>query len=216
MPIGDSPLADKTKESGHGIPQTVPVSWEAINTRQNEIKMQDDSVEEAMGRAAGELSSARKDRLVDLTFFVQLAKALDVGDFNSFVAKPSWKTATSADEEHALRSILHAVDEVRFVLTRGFSLDVDAALRESCSDLAASRKTREWNRHGVIKDPLDDALFSVDADEFLTAVHDQGAAVRAAVLPIFIHAPELELPAVGRKAVIILSPAPASEARGAA
>lgn len=114
-----------------------------------------------------------------------------------------------------LRSILRAVDDVRFVLTRGFSAEADAAVRESCSELAASRKTREWNRHGVIKDPLDDSLFSVDAEEFLSAVHEQRATVRATVLPMFIHAPELQLPAVGRRAVIILSPAAVSEARGA-
>jgi hypothetical protein len=205
--IGDSILGVKKHQGGYGLPQTIPVNWKQVASHQSTQQLSDSELADKMGLLPEALAFARSGKRVDLSFFVQLVNAIDVRDLNTLVAKPSWRESTDVNDEPALRALLLGADEVHFVLGQGFDGEREEMLREAASDLTASRRLRAMHQAGQVEGPLDDSIFSVDAGEFLDAVHSQGATVRAAVIPCFQDAsPEFSFPAVGRRAVLILYP----------
>jgi hypothetical protein len=194
-----------------GIPQEIPVDWDAVRAAMTTRNATPDSL--AQDAASTELGDdlLRKPPLVSLTVFVQLARALETPDFNTLVRQPRWSEAETVDE-HTLRSVLYAVDDVRFVVGREFAPEQGAELREACRELHASRRLRQMQQSGALNQPMDELVFAADGEEFLDAAARCEAAVRMRVAPMFIGTDgidlpvKLELPAVGRRLTLLLRP----------
>jgi hypothetical protein len=77
--------------------------------------------------------------------FVQLARALETPDFSTLIRRPRWSEADAVDDP-TLRSVLYAVDDVRFVVGREFTAELESELREACRKLHASRRLRQMQQ----------------------------------------------------------------------
>lgn len=201
-----------------GIPQHVPVDWSVVRTRMDEHNMTPASVLEVSGSAELVDAIASKPTTVSLAAFVQLALALEMQDFNALVRAPRWSEANVV-EEKKLRSILYAVDDVRFVVGRNFSAENDAQLREACEELHASRRVRQMRQSPALAEPFDDLVFAADGEEFLAVAERCRAEVRMQVTPLFIPTEgmnlpvKLTLPAVGRRLTLLMRPENVGEQR---
>lgn len=202
-----------------GLPQEIPVNWDAVAKAMSE----QDLVPAELVRRGNSTEMAdvlgRRPLSVSVTSFVQLAIVLECKDFNSLVRKPTWGMAVPADEA-SLRSVLYAADEVRFVLSRDLAAEHYGRMREAAEDLSASRKVREMNMTGVIREPLDEMVFAHDGDDFLAAAEDCDAEVRLQVVPAFVTAESLGLPAqenqlpgIGRRLTLLVRPRATAEER---
>ncbi len=194
-----------------GIPQHVPVNWEAALARMEERNATLASILAASGSTELADSWITKPATISLTAFVQLAIALEMQDFNSMVRTPRWSEAKVVEEKE-LRAILYAIDEVRFVVGREFLPENDAQLREACRELHASRRIRNMQQSGALAGSLDEVVFAADGEEFLAVAEQCSAEVRIQVTPMFISTEgmnlpvKLEFPAVGRCLTLLMRP----------
>jgi hypothetical protein len=138
-------------------------------------------------------------------------RALETPDFNTLVRQSRWSEADAVDDP-TLRSVLYAVDDVRFVVGREFTPELESELREACRELHASRRLRQMQQSGALDQPLDELVYATDGEEFLDVATRCEAAVRMRVAPMFIATDgidlpvKLELPAVGRRLTLLLRP----------
>jgi hypothetical protein len=202
-----------------GIPQEIRVDWDAVRAAMTTRNATPGSLaQDASSTALGD-ALLRKPPLVNLTVFVQLARALETLDFNTLVRQPRWSEADAVDEP-TLRSVLYAVDDVRFVVGREFAPELESELREACRELHASRRLRQMQQSGALNQPLDELVYAADGEEFLDVAARCEAAVRMRVSPMFIATDgidlpvKLELPAVGRRLTLLLRPRITEDATG--
>lgn len=194
-----------------GIPQEIPVDWDAVRAAMTACNATPGSLAQQAGSTEVGEALLGKPPLVSLTVFVQLARALATPDFNTLVRQPRWSEASAVDEP-TLRSVLYAVDDMRFVVGREFAPERESELREACRELHASRRLRQMQQSGAFEQPLDELVFAGDGEDFLAAAARCEAAVRMRVTPMFIATDgidlpvKLELPAVGRRLTLLLRP----------
>ena len=195
-----------------GLPENVPVNWDAVKAAMATQGMSLAAVSERAHSTDVEEALISRPLVLRLASFVQLASALESTDFNALVRRATWGEAAPATE-NALRSVLYAVDELRFVVSSQFEPEPDAQLREACSNLAASRKVREMQLAREVDPPLDEMVFAQDGAEFLATAAECNAEVRMAMVPCFLtaqaaglSAEAFELPAVGRRLSLLLRP----------
>jgi hypothetical protein len=201
-----------------GLPREIPMNWDAIAHAMAEQNLTAAAVAQRANSTEVGDAVLRRPPMLGIAPFVQLASALEVKDFNTVVRRPTWATAVTADEA-TLRSVLYAADEVRFVLSPNLPSERHTRLREAAADLHASRKVREMHLAGAIKEPLDEMVFAHDGDEFLAIAQECDAEVRLQVVPAFVTAESLGLPAtesqlpgIGRRLTLLVRPRVIAEA----
>lgn len=190
---------------GDGLPKEIPVDWAAVKAAQEANNTSLAALAERAGSTSVAEAIIARPRTVDLTTFAQLATALEAKDFNALVAKPSWASAWAVVEPE-LRSALYAIDEVRFNIGSQFEPRAHAELTEAARELATSRQIRQMERAKLVSQELGEVVYAGDGEEFLAVAKAHNAEVRMAVMPFFMPAEGYELPAVGRRLVLILRP----------
>lgn len=204
--LDNSPLA---YAPGHGVPEAVPVNQRVLDTRLG-------AAGQTRAWLAGEtgVPEAALQWPLALGAFFEVAKCLDLKDYNELVAVAPYAEAEVADDAEFLQTVLNDVDDVRFILRKGIPDAALADVRNACEDLATSRRLLIMNRAGKLNGVngvdggLDEIVFSTDADEFLSVIHASECTARVVVVPGFFHAPEVqETPGVGRRAMVYVTAA---------
>jgi len=207
-PISQCNVAEFSEAQSYGVPETIPVNWQVLEQKLKERGSSISTLErqlEGEGSVVREAFEQRKAHLHAVPF-IRLAQALELADYNELVLQPSMKSAIVASDEPALRALLDAADELRVIMSRSLPDEYRARLKEAAEELIGSRKVRSLNRARMVDPPIDDAMFSVDAGEFLSVAEDSGALTLAAFVPLFLHMPRLSLPALGRKLALFVVP----------
>lgn len=146
---------------------------------------------------------------LELGCVLQAAEFISKDDYNRVMRKASRRGAMYATEI-LLRAALLEADELRFVIPRELDEDARTEFLEVCEDLHDSRKMYQLLQAGVIKNGLELAHFSVDADEFIASMIALGWFPHFAFEPMFASHEKLERPAIGRRIVFFFEPYPSA------